>query len=210
LTDAAGDAFLTRPPPEGAQPPFPLRWVLERFTAGGARVFSVGIPAHGALSMVLGDRLVLTDDSVRSAVDGGELEPKSAPPWSSASPGVSLGTAVERLRLVTAPRVALPSAPQEWGLQTVDATGARGRPFTTIATRASAPFLTASGDALFVTAGETTAAVTRVRQVHRLGAELMSCELRRLHREPRRHGPLRPGLRRGLQRAGADAAVGRR
>ena len=52
------------------------------------------------------------------------------------------------------------------------------RPFTTIADRASAPFLTGTGDALFETAGETTAALTRVRQVHRLGAELMSCELR--------------------------------
>jgi len=170
--------FLTRPPLDVTSPPFADPWVLERFSASGTRVFSVATPTRGTVAMILGDRLVLTDDSVRSAIDGRELESTSVPPWSSARPGVSAGTAVERLRLVSAPRVDLPSAPQEWGLQTVDAAGTRARPFTTIADRASAPFLTATGDALFVTAGETTAALTRVRQVHRLGAELMSCELR--------------------------------
>jgi hypothetical protein len=169
LTDGAGRAFVLRDLKNLIDPVD--AWSLERIDPDGTIGFSVD--ADSPPIMVLGDRLVLADDSVRSTTDGTLLEETPHTDWStSAWAGVSPGAASSRLRLAinTAP-FTLPLV----ALQKLDASGIRVRPFTTVAHRATEAYLTATGEALFATSGAMNE--TRAHQVHPLGLELMSCTL---------------------------------
>lgn len=185
VVDGAGRAFVLS---AGMPSMLPVgREVLERVELDGSLGFSVSASGHPPV-MVLGDRLVLADDSVRSTVDGRELEAESSTDWTTTEwAGVSAGSASSRLRLArfTGPPPPLPPrlpAPQI-ALQTLDARGVRVRSFTTTAAQSTEAYLTATGDALFLTStpGQTRPSTptgeTRARQVHPLGLELMSCPL---------------------------------
>ena len=155
----------------------PLGSALERYEPDGGKTFSVPVPADFELApaMVLGDRLVLRDDSVRSALDGAVLESAQPVDWSvSPWPGVA-ESARSRFRLS---RSMLDSLPDTIGLEHVDS-GARTQLMTVIASEASDLQLTSSGDALFMTVRGlwNVNAETRLHQVQAAGREVMSCRL---------------------------------
>lgn len=170
LTHEGGDLFVvTNSFTKPSSPPTQLA----RYDGAGQRRFSVPIGAQ-SLVMVLGDRLILSDDSVRSALDGAELEPRNTSSDYLGLVGVTPGRSSERMRLTRPWVVGLPPSRPGISLETIDASGARQHPFTTQADFALNPHLTANGDLLFASHG---AGETRVQQVHRLGAPLMSCAL---------------------------------
>lgn len=185
VVDGAGRAFVLS---DGMPSMLPVgREVIERVEPDGTIGFSVSASAHPPV-MVLGDRLVMADDSVRSTADGSELESASSTEWTTSGwAGVSPGTARGRLRLArfTGPPPPLPPSlpPPSIALQTLDASGTRARTFTAAAEQASDAYLTAAGEALFITSTQaltrpsTPTRETRARQVHPLGLELMSCPL---------------------------------
>ncbi len=171
LAHDAGDVFvvkssLTKP----SSPPT----LLSRYDGTGQQRFSVPIGAR-TLVMVLGERLVLSDDSVRSALDGAELEPGNLSSDYLGLVGVSPGRLGDRMRLIRPSVTGLPPTMPGISLETADPGGGRQHPFTTRADRASSPFLTAGGEALFTSVQSSVE--TRVHQVHRLGVPLMSCAL---------------------------------
>lgn len=175
VLDAQGAALVQRKWMEGPV----LASALERYETDGSLTFSQRLTSSGTdqePAMLLGDRVVLMDDSVRSARDGLELDAApQAGPWSFVEwPGVS-GSSTGRFRIT---RSILDSDPDMVRLSRVD-NGARSDLLTVIASEATDLQLTASGDALFVTAlGLWHSGVeTRVHQVHRLGQEVMSCRL---------------------------------
>jgi len=184
VVDGSGRAFVLR---DDASKPLPARsYLIERHELDGSVGFSVPTPSRHAPVMVLGDALVMADDEVRSALDGRQLEPRSGSEWSTFEwVGVGQAGASSRLRLarLTALPEAPPTSAPRVGLQRVDASGARSQVFTAVADRASEAYLTAAGEALFVTSGSRPtrpggpALETRVRSVHPLGLELMSCAL---------------------------------
>ncbi|MDP3500970.1 MAG: hypothetical protein Q8S33_11575 [Myxococcales bacterium] len=183
VVDAAGRAYVLGDGPPSSLPVNPVRAVIERVELDGTIGFSVSADPQPPV-MVLGDRLVMADDSVRSTVDGRELEPSSSTEWTTTEwAGVSSGTASSRLRLarfIGAPPPLPPSLPlPRIALQTSDPRGTRTRSFSTTADRSTEAFLTAAGEALFVTTADsvTPTRETRAHQVHPLGLELMSCAL---------------------------------
>ncbi len=173
LLDAQGAALVQRTWLAGS----PLGSVLERYEPDGGLAFSVSVLADlgQAPAMVMGDRLVLRDDSVRSALDGTVLESPQPPAWNVESwPGVA-ERAQGRYRLS---RSMLDSLPDTIGLERVDH-GVRLQLATFLGSEASDAHLTASGDALFLTVRGlwNVDAETRLHQVQRAGREVMSCLL---------------------------------
>lgn len=169
LLDAQGAALVQRTWLAGS--------ALERYEPDGSRTFSVSVPASPdqAPAMVLGARVVLHDDSVRSALDGSVLEGPLAGPW-SLDPWPGAGErAGGRFRLS---RSILDSMPDTIALRRVD-NGARTDLLSWLGSEASDVQLTASGDALFFTVLGlwSVGAETRLHQVQRLGREVMSCRL---------------------------------
>lgn len=155
----------------------PLGSAFERYEPDGSLAFSVGVPASVGQSpaMVLGARVVLRDDSVRSALDGSVLEGplldgSSLDPW----PGVGERVG-SRFRLS---RTMLDAWPDTIALHRVE-NGVRTELASWLASEASDVQLTASGDALFFTVLGlwSVGAETRLHQVQRLGREVMSCHL---------------------------------
>jgi hypothetical protein len=187
VVDGVGRAFVLRDRVMSTLPDVPEVCLLERHELDGSVGFSVNVPAQPPV-MVLGDRVVMADDSVRSTADGRSLESASSTDWTTTEwAGVSSATASSRLRLVrfTGPPPPLPPrlpAPLI-ALQTLDPSGARTRSFTATADQSTEAFLTAAGEALFITSapGQTRPSTptreTRAHQVHPLGLELMSCPL---------------------------------
>ena len=173
VLDAQGAALVRRSWLAGPV----LANALERYEADGSLAFSVPLTSgtDEIPAMVLGDRLVMRDDSVRSARDGSLLAGPPGGPWSFDDwPGVA-ANASGRFRLT---RSILDASPDTIVLSRVD-NGARAALSTVLASEASDLHLTAAGDALYVTAVGlgNVGAETRVRQIHRLGAEIMSCQL---------------------------------
>lgn len=185
VVDGLGRAFVLS---DGMPSMLPVgREVLERVELDGSLGFSVGASAHPPV-MVLGDRLVMADDSVRSTVDGRELEAESSIEWTTSGwAGISSGSASSRLRLAHFTGAPPPLPPRlpvpQIALQTFDSRGIRTRVFTATADQSTEAYLTATGDALFVTSEQpkarpsTPGSETRAHQVHPLGLELMSCPL---------------------------------
>mgnify|MGYP001592728309 CR=1 FL=1 len=154
-----------------------LASALERYEPDGSLTFSQRLTSSTdqAPAMLLGDRVVLIDDSVRSARDGTLLESPSTGPWSfDAWPGVA-GTSTGRFRVK---RSILDAEPNTISLARVDL-GVRSELLSVNASEATDLQLTANGDALFITVLGlwNSGAETRVHQVHRLGQEVMSCRL---------------------------------
>lgn len=181
VVDGLGRAFVLS---DGMPSMLPVgREVLERIELDGSRGFSVSASGHPPV-MVLGDRLVMADDSVRSTVDGRELEAANSTEWTTREwSGVSSGSASSRLRLARYTGSPRPAAPLI-AVQTVGPGGTQAQPFTTMADQSTDTYLTAAGDALFVTSspGRTrptnpAPGETRAHLVHPLGLELMSCPL---------------------------------
>lgn len=174
VLDDAGRAFALRRPPDGLPGGFSA---LVRFEPDGSERFAVQLPIGQLPVMVLGDRVVLQDDSVRSAVDGRELEPPLTADW-TAWQWTGVGAdATSRVRVTQSTYDLLPST---IALH-VTTRGQRLKAFEVVASRASDLYLTAGGEALFLTADEqghaSAATATHVRQVHPRGLELMSCNL---------------------------------
>jgi hypothetical protein len=154
-----------------------LAAALERYEPDGSLTFSQRLTSNTdqAPAMVLGDRVVLIDDSVRSARDGALLEGPATGPWSFDSwPGVA-GSSSGRFRIA---RSILDALPNTISLSRVD-NAVRSELLSVEASIATDLQLTASGDALFITSLGVwnIGADTRVHQVHRLGQEVMSCRL---------------------------------
>jgi hypothetical protein len=171
LLDSGGAALVRRSWLAGP----PVGEALERYEPDGSLAFSAPMGSDQGPAMVLGDRLVLLDDSVRSARDGSQLESPQAAAWDSRDwPGVAVSSS-GRFRIS---RSTLDSLLDTIALDRVD-NGVRSQLLTFPASDASDPQLTAGGDALFLTALGlwNVGAETRVHQVNRLGEELMSCRL---------------------------------
>ncbi|MBM4780078.1 MAG: hypothetical protein GQE15_20435 [Archangiaceae bacterium] len=189
VTSERGAAFVMRDQPNVILPidPFPAPVaLLERIEADGGVAFSSNLLRASPPVMVVGDRVVMADDAVFDATDGREVEQPSSPEWNTASwKGLSNGTTRVRLAAERAPSAPLPPSipPPVVALQSVDSRGVRSRPFTMVADVVSDAFLTSQGDSLFVATklnslrSPNAADETRVRQVHPLGVELMSCPL---------------------------------
>lgn len=188
VTGAQGSAFIMRDQLNTTLPidpiPEPVA-LLERIEADGGVAFSTDLFQLAPPVMVVGDRVVLADDAVFDANDGRRLEGPSSAEWETLSwNGVSNGTSRVRLAASRASPPLPPAIPPPVvALQLVDARGVRTRPFSMVADRVSETFLTSQGDTLFVSAkleslrSSTGLDETRVRQVHPLGLEVMSCEL---------------------------------
>ena len=153
----------------------PLGSALERYAPDGSKTFSIPLTTDQGPSMVVGDRIVMLDDSVRSAIDGSPIEPLQTGGFAPNEWAGVAGNATGRFRLS---RSMLDNLPSTIALDRVDH-GVRSQLFTVEASEASELQLTGSGDALFVSVlGLWNAnAETRVHQVHRLGPEVMSCRL---------------------------------
>jgi hypothetical protein len=153
----------------------PLGAALERYEPDGHRAFSVPLTNGQAPAMVVGDRVVMADDAVRSARDGSLIE---SPQNGDGDPREWPGVAPSPTRRFRLSRSMLDSMPTTISLNRVES-GARSELLSVTATEASDLQLTASGDALFVSVLGlwNSGAETRVHQVHRLGQEVMSCRL---------------------------------
>lgn len=176
VLDEQGRAFALADERFGspADPVLPYR--LTRFDPDGGVALSVTLPTGQLPVMVVGDRVILQDDSVRSASTLAELEGPLPPQWSGWQwPGVA-ASATSRVRMTETTLDVLPSM----SLQ-VTGNGQRSTALVVNAQRASDLHLTASGDVLFVTGYEIdrsgSSNETRARLVHPRGAELMSCRL---------------------------------
>lgn len=189
VTSEHGAAFVLRDQADVILPidPFPGPVaLLERIEADGGVAFSVDLLRSNPPVMVVADRVIMADDAVFDATNGRLVEAPSALEWDTLSwKGTSNGTTRTRLAASRAPTPPLPPSipPPLIALQSVDARGVRTRPFSTVADVASDAFLTSSGDSLFVSSrverlrSPTGLDETRVRQVHPLGLEVMSCAL---------------------------------
>jgi hypothetical protein len=175
VLDGAGRLFCTRTSRDAMTGRD--RSELLRLEPDGRESLRLTLPGNTAPALVTGDRLVLEDDSVRSAADGRELEPPEPGRW---WPGRFSGVAEPsgaRFRLAESqlddlpPTIALTRTEQ----------GTRRVVTTWTLEAASGLHLTAQGDALVVTAQRDsrsgTMRDTRLRQVHPRGVEVMSCAL---------------------------------
>lgn len=189
VTSERGAAFVMRDQHDVILPidPFPAPVALfERIDVDGGVGFSTNLFRSSPPVMVVGDRVVMADDAVFDATDGRQVEGPSPTEWDTLSwRGVSNGSTRVRLASSRAPSAPLPPVIPSpvVALQSVAANGVRSRPFTMVADFVSEAFLTAQGDTLFVATklnslrSPNAADETRVRQVHPLGLELMSCAL---------------------------------
>ncbi len=185
---ASGSAFIVRDQFDTTFPIDPVEPValLERIEPDGGVRFSSDLYQLTPPVMVVGDRVVTVDDAVYDANDGGLVERATPPAWDTLSwKGVSNGTTRVRLASSRAPSAPSPPVipPPVVSLQSVDSQGVRTRPFSMVADVVSETFLTSQGDTLFVSSkleslrSPTGLDETRVRQVHPLGLEVMSCVL---------------------------------
>jgi hypothetical protein len=150
---------------------------LIRVERDGRETLRVALPNELAPVLVIGDEVVFEDDSVRSAIDGREVEPARADRWSPLPWGGVAPSAQARFRLA---RNQLDDLPPTIALTKVER-GQRSLVSTFTLPIASELHLTASGDALFVTASSSGRGSgmtdTRLRQVHPRGPEVMNCPL---------------------------------
>ncbi|MBL8924297.1 MAG: PQQ-binding-like beta-propeller repeat protein [Myxococcaceae bacterium] len=175
VLDDLGRAYTLRD--ERLAPTNPtLPYWLTRLEADGGVGLTVQLPTGQLPVMVVGDRLVLQDDSVRSTATLAELEGPFPPEWSGWQwPGVA-ASPTSRARMTETTLDLAPSL----SLQ-VTTNGRRSTALVVNAQRGSDLHLTASGDVLFITGNEVgrsgATTETRARLVHPRGVELMSCPL---------------------------------
>jgi hypothetical protein len=151
VLDAQGRGYASRDERLAPTNPFPPYW-LTRFEADGGVGLSAQLPAGQLPVMVVGDRLVLQDDSVRSTTTLAELEGSFPPGWSGWQwPGVA-ASPTSRARMTETTLDLAPSV----SLQ-VTTNGLRSTALVVNAGRASDVHLTANGGVLFITGDELSA-----------------------------------------------------
>lgn len=175
VVDDAGRLFATHAF-EGGVTGMAYR-ALIRLERDGRETIRAPLATEAAPVLVVGDQVVFDDDSVRSATDGREVEPARNDRWSPLPWGGVAPSAGTRFRLG---QNQLDDLPPTIALTKVER-GQRSVVSTFTLPIASELHLTASGDALFVTASSSgrggSMTDTRLRQVHARGPEVMNCPL---------------------------------